>query len=130
VITYPFHPLVGRTVLVIGDHEHDSVHHFLIRQPHGGSFQVPGWMLDPAACSIAIVAVPRIPVGQLLRLRSLVDHLVACCPEEESPGGFGNEKAASCANGSVRPTGPARRNDWRRTPEGGGAASQNASSEP
>jgi hypothetical protein len=31
---------------VTGDHEHDGVHYFLIRQPQGGSFQVPGWMFD------------------------------------------------------------------------------------
>lgn len=46
VITYPFHPLVGQTVLVVGDHEHDGIHHFLIRQPQGGFFQVPDWMFD------------------------------------------------------------------------------------
>ncbi|MGY3581250.1 hypothetical protein ACVMB1_008454 [Bradyrhizobium sp. USDA 4504] len=84
VIAYPYHPLVGRTVLVTGDHEHDGVHYFLIRQPQGGSFQVPGWMFDPAACSMEIVTVPRLPVSQLLQLRGLVDHLVACRPEEKA----------------------------------------------
>jgi Family of unknown function (DUF5372) len=49
VVTYPFHPLVGQTVLVTGGHEHDGVDYLLIRQPHGGSFQIPGWMFDPAA---------------------------------------------------------------------------------
>jgi len=122
VITYPFHPLVGRTVLVTGDHEHDGVRYFLIRQSQGGSFQVPDWMFDPPACSMDIVTVPRLPVSQLLQLRSLVDHLVACCPEEESPGGFGNEKAMSCANGSIPTPNPARRHEWRRTPERGGAS--------
>ncbi|MCC8968515.1 hypothetical protein H8A95_41110 [Bradyrhizobium sp. Pear76] len=108
--------------MVTGDHEHDGVHYFLIRQPQGGSFQVPGWMFDPAACSMEIVTVPRLPVSQLIQLRSLVDHLVACRPEEESPGGFDNEKAVSCANGSVPSPNPARRYEWRRTPEGGGAS--------
>jgi hypothetical protein len=75
VIAYPYHPLVGRPVLVTGDHEHDGVHYFLIRQPQGGSFQVPGWMFDPAACSMEIVTVPRLPVSQLLQLRSLASAL-------------------------------------------------------
>ena len=78
VITYPFHPLVGQTVLVVGDHEHDGIHHFLIRQPHGGSYQVPDWMFAPSASTPAIVAVPRLPVGQLVLLRGLVDRLIAC----------------------------------------------------
>ena len=30
VVTYPFHPLAGQTVLVIGDYEHDGIRHFLI----------------------------------------------------------------------------------------------------
>ncbi|WP_271610498.1 hypothetical protein [Bradyrhizobium sp. CCBAU 21359] len=40
----------------------------------GGSFQVPVWMFDPAACSMEIVTVPRLPVSQLIQLRSLPDH--------------------------------------------------------
>src|SRR3974390_937956 len=126
VITYPFHPLAGRMVLVTGDHEHDGVHYFLIRQPHGGSFQVPGWMFDPSACSTVIVTIPRLPVSQLLQLRNLVDHLVPCRPEEESPGGFGDEKAVSYANGSVPSPNPAQRHDWHRTPEGVGPSASTA----
>jgi hypothetical protein len=41
VVSYPFHPLVGQTVLVIGEHEHDGIRHFLIRQPSGSSYQSP-----------------------------------------------------------------------------------------
>jgi hypothetical protein len=41
VVSYPFHPLVGQTVLVIGEHEHDGIRHFLIRQPSGSSYQIP-----------------------------------------------------------------------------------------
>jgi hypothetical protein len=44
VVTYPFHPMAGQTVLVIGDHEHDGIHHLMIRQANGGSYQVPDWM--------------------------------------------------------------------------------------
>src|SRR5262249_8197947 len=50
-----------------------------------------------AACSMEIVTVPRLPISRLLQLRSLVDHLVSYRPEEESPGGFGDEKAVSYA---------------------------------
>ncbi|UFS84693.1 Y4bD/Y4pK family protein (plasmid) [Rhizobium sp. T136] len=45
-VTYPFHPLVDQTVLVTGSHEHEGVHYLLIRQVHGGSFQIPAWMFD------------------------------------------------------------------------------------
>jgi hypothetical protein len=77
MVTYPFHPLVGQTVLITGVHEHDGVCHYLIRQSDGGHFHLPDWMIDPAAGQIETVAVPRLPVSQLLQLRHLVDHLLA-----------------------------------------------------
>src|ERR1051325_8170236 len=106
VITYPFHPLVGQALLVVGDHEHDGIRYFLIRQPHGGSYQVPDWMFSSDASTAAIVAVPRLPVSQLMLLRTLVDRLIACPSENRYPGGIGYEAVASRANGSVCP--PAR----------------------
>ena len=60
---------------MIGDHEHNGVHHFLIRQAHGGSYQIPDWMFDPAASGLALVPAPRLPVSQLVLLRALVDRL-------------------------------------------------------
>ncbi|WP_352567623.1 MULTISPECIES: DUF5372 family protein [unclassified Mesorhizobium] len=41
IVTYPFHPLAGQTVVVIGEHEHDGIRRFLIRQPHGGTYHLP-----------------------------------------------------------------------------------------
>jgi hypothetical protein len=117
VVTYPFHPLVGQTVLVTGDHEHDGVHHYLIRQPHGGSYQIPGWMFDPTGPSTGIVSVPRLPVSQLLQVCSLLDHLVACRPEHERLRGFGNEKTVSQSNGFIRDSAQSSQPDHNRTSE-------------
>lgn len=39
--------------------------YFLIRHPHRGSYQVPEWIFDQEAGAFAIVAVQRLPVGQL-----------------------------------------------------------------
>jgi hypothetical protein len=83
-VTYPFHPLAGQTVLVIGDREHDGVHYLLVRQPHGATYQIPDWMFDPAASHLALVPTPRLPVTELLVLRALIDRLVAYSSEEES----------------------------------------------
>jgi len=63
VITYPFHPLVGQTLLVVGDHVHDGIRYFLIRQPHGGSYQVRAWMFAPDASAAAVITVPQLPVS-------------------------------------------------------------------
>ena len=118
VITYPFHPLAGQTVLVVGDYEHSGIHHLLIRQPQGGSYQVPDWMFAPSASTLAIVVVPRLPVGQLVLLRGLVDRLIACPSANRYLGGIGHEIVASRANGTVCLTGPAAGTDQLRAPEG------------
>ena len=118
VITYPFHPLAGQTVLVVGDYEHSGIHHLLIRQPQGGFYQVPDWMFSPTASTLAIVVVPRLPIGQLVLLRGLVDRLIACPSENRYPGGIGHEAVASRANGPVCVTDPAAGTDQLRAPEG------------
>ena len=121
IVTYPFHPLVRQTVLVIGEHEHDGIRHFLIRQPSGGSYRIPDWMFDPVENGLAIVSIPRLPVSQLILLRAVIDRLVASPSKEVSSGGIGNGEVVSCANRSVHQTGGAGRVDRRRTPESGGA---------
>src|ERR1700749_3047989 len=110
--------MVGQTLLVVGDHEHDGIHYFLIRQPHGGSYQVPDWMFAPSASIAAIVTVPRLPVGQLVLLRGLVDRLIACLLANRYRGGTGHEGVASHANGTVRLTGAAARAPQLRASEG------------
>ena len=68
-------------MLVVGDYEHNGIHHLLILQPQGGFYQVPDWMFSSTASTLAIVVVPRLPVGQLVLLRGLVDRLLACPSE-------------------------------------------------
>ena len=105
-------------MLVVGDYEHSGIHHLLIRQPQGGFYQVPDWMFSPTASALAIVVVPRLPVGQLILLRGLVDRLLACPSENRYPGGMGHEADALRANGPVRVTDPAAGTDQLRAPEG------------
>ena len=75
IITHPFHPLVGETVPVVGDHEHGGLRYILIQQSHGGSYQVPDWMFPPEVRTATIVSVARLPVSQMTLLRTLVDRL-------------------------------------------------------
>jgi hypothetical protein len=87
VVTHPFHPLVGQTVAVVGEHDHDGIRHLFIWQPHSGTFHLPDWMAAPQAGSVAIIAAPRLPLTHLLELRALVDHLVASLPRDSILGG-------------------------------------------
>ena len=64
-------------------------------------------MFDPAASSLAVVNVPRLPVSQFMSVRSLVDPLVACPPEEQSGGGIASEKVVPSTSRLIRvPTRP------------------------
>lgn len=89
VVTYPFHPLFGQTVNVIGSVEHDSCLHFLIRQADGGAFYLPAWMTEPEAGSIKTVDTPHLPLGSLRDLRALLDQLLHSRADETvSKGDF------------------------------------------
>ncbi|WP_352773450.1 DUF5372 family protein [Mesorhizobium sp. M0684] len=102
VVTYPFHPLVGQTVAVVSEHDHDGIRHLLVRQPHGGTFHLPDWMAAPQAGSVAIVAAPRLSLTHLLELRALLDHLVGSLQETRSPeGGHADEECAAHPTGFV-----------------------------
>src|SRR5215469_10926618 len=58
-VTYPFHPLVGQPVFVVGRIERGGVRHFIIRRLTGGSKSVlREWMTLPEAGEIQIVSRP------------------------------------------------------------------------
>ena len=117
-IKYPFHPLVGQNVVVVGDLTHDGVRHFLIRQAHGSTYQIPEWMFAEEVGALVIVAVPRLPIGQLTLLRRLVDQLMAYPPGIEDSGGIGHEKVVAHATGLVRRNRRTGGVDQRRTADG------------
>lgn len=127
VVAYPFHPLVGQTVLVVGEQEHNGVRHLLIRQPHDGTLHVPDWMVTPQAGSIAIVATPRIPLKALLEIRAMLDHLVASSVGDSTPeGGDANEDPAADAIGFVRHRRTTTRTVGRGEAEGNSAVAVSA----
>ena len=87
VVSYPFHPLVGRSVLVVGDKEHGGVGHLIVRKPDGAKFLLPEWMTLPEAGTIRILSCPRLSVNRLVELRALIDRLMASSPGKHVPGG-------------------------------------------
>ena len=70
--------MVGQMLLVVGDHEHDGIHYFLIDNHMADPTRFPIGCSVASASTAAIVAVTRLPVGQLILLRGLVDRLIAC----------------------------------------------------
>ena len=77
-VTYPFHPLAGQSVHVVGETEHGGSRHLIIRKPSDGAkCLLPEWMTSPAAGVIRIVSCPRLSVNRLVELRGLIDRLMA-----------------------------------------------------
>jgi len=105
MVTYPFHPLVGQSVLVIGDVEHCGTRHLIICKPgDGAKCLLPEWMTFPEAGAIRIVSCPRLSVNRLVELRALIDRLMASSSGKHVPGGQNNETMDIARTGSVQDT--------------------------
>ena len=102
-VSYPFHPFVGKSVLVVGDKEHAGTRHLIIRGPDGAKILLPEWMAAPDAGAIRIVSHPRLCVNRLVELRALVDRLMASSLHKNFAGGEQrNETIADVTTGSLQ----------------------------
>src|SRR5262249_57436821 len=111
VVSYPFHPLIGQSVLVIGDKEHAGMRHLLVRRPDGARILLPEWMAFPHAGAIRILSYPRLCVNRLVELRALLDRLMASSPGGHIPGRGERDEAIEAVT-----TGPIQDVTARRTP--------------
>jgi Family of unknown function (DUF5372) len=125
VVTYPFHPLVGQTVLVVGGTEHAGARHLIVRKSDGAAFHIPAWMTAPEATSIQLRADPRLPVNQLFELRILLDRLMALSIVEQIHDGGRNDTLEGRNRRSLRDT-TAQANAAGTTKSIGNQASYNA----
>jgi hypothetical protein len=127
-ITYPFHPLVGQSVLVVGDKEHGGTRHLIICTRGGGArLLLPEWMTFPEAAMIRAQSYPRLPVGRLVELRALLDRLMVSSPGNHVPGGGqSNETLEAAPTRSVYDTATTLRSTATAT-YGGSAAAHSAS---
>jgi hypothetical protein len=82
-VSYPFHPLVGQSVLVVGSKVHAGTRHLIIGRPDGANLLLPEWMTSPDAGAIRILSCPRLCVNRLVELRALLDRLMASSPGKQ-----------------------------------------------
>jgi len=102
LVSYPFHPLVGKSVLVVGDKEHAGMRHLIIHGPDGAKILLPEWMASPDAGAIRIVSYPRLCVNRLIELRAFVDRLMASSPRTKTLSEENNETIADVKTGSLQ----------------------------
>jgi uncharacterized protein DUF5372 len=93
MITYPFHPLVGQSVHVVGDKEHGGTRYLIICNGDGARLLLPEWMTFPEAGAIQTLSRPRLSVTRLVELRALIDRLMALSPGSQLPGGGQSNEA-------------------------------------
>jgi hypothetical protein len=103
VVCYPFHPLAGQSVLVVGDKEHAGARHLIVRNPDGTGMLLPEWMTSREAGAVRILSCPRLCVNRLVELRALIDRLMASSPGKDVPrGGHSNATSETIPTGSVQ----------------------------
>lgn len=83
IVTYPFHPLVGQSFVVLSEHQHYGTIHLLVRNVDGMTHLLPSWMASPEAGAIEIVTVPRLPIVRLCDLRRFLDQDMICLSSED-----------------------------------------------
>src|ERR1700758_5002822 len=122
-VAYPFHPLFGRSAIVVADQLHNGSRHLTLRAGNEPSFLVPAWMVDRSAAAVKIVDVPRLSIARLLDLRAFLDSGVACGLGETVPEGGIDEKASHAgATGPFREAARGQRTWSSAAGEGVGAA--------
>ena len=103
MVRYPFHPLTGQSVLVVGETEHGGVLHLIIRKPDGAKLLLPAWMTSAESGSVKILSCPRLSVNRLLDLRALLDRLMTSSSPKPLPGGGrSNEAMETTPVGSLK----------------------------
>jgi hypothetical protein len=79
-VRYPFHPLFGQSVEVVGHRSVDRVSYLIIQNPDGSGQHLPAWMVGDDAANCAIVSFPTLPAATLLELSALVKSLSLSFP--------------------------------------------------
>src|SRR5262249_27292264 len=92
-VRYPYHPLTGQSVLVVGETEHGDTLHLIVRKSDGTKLLLPAWMTFPESNSVKILSCPRLSVNRLLDLRALLDRLMSSSsPPKHVRGGGRNDE--------------------------------------
>ena len=99
-VYYPFHPLVGKTVVSTGSKVvFNSVELVTIRLEDGTLCLTPAWMLRPEVEALTAVPVPRLCVS---RLRAFVSLALGSDYGDSPPSGGAHAPKPSSTAGSVR----------------------------
>ncbi len=94
VIRYGFHPRCGETVVVTGRYRHGDGAALTIRQPDGSLAQLPIWMTEDQAATMAVAEFPRLPLACLRELRLELDACQRSLRDEGRRLGAGDKQRA------------------------------------
>ena len=121
-IHYPFHPRAGQRVEVLRRHRFKGTMMYVVRQPDGTLAQVPTWMFAPDAAAMTVTDRPRIAMGALRDLRSLLDTVLPSSSHMEPGEGYGTTRRPSGTAGAGAGTDAGDANGG--APAAGGAAAR------
>ena len=75
-VKYPYHPLCGQTLEVMGRRTQNSEPHFLVTVSDASRQLLPAWMTEDAAAYCLTVASPVLPIDSLLHLHAFLKPLI------------------------------------------------------
>ena len=91
IIRYPFHPLCGELITVIGMNNYRGESYLTIRQADGTLALLPPWMASQDAALMSVVPKPALPHPVLVELLHLIDAALSSLALTIREGGRGSK---------------------------------------
>jgi len=102
IIRYRFHPRYGETVVVTSRNRRGNDVAVTIRQPDGTLAQLPIWMTEDSAESMAVTEIPRLPLAHLRELRLELDTCLSLLHDDSRREGDKHDASATKSS-PIRP---------------------------
>jgi hypothetical protein len=103
IVRYRFHPRYGETVIVAGRNRHGDDVALIIRQPDGTLAQLPIWMTEDFAETMAVTESPRLPLAYLRELRLELDACLGFLRDDSRREGGDTHDPSPTMSPPIRP---------------------------
>jgi hypothetical protein len=80
-VKYPYHPLCGQTLEVVGRRTQKDESHLIVMVSGAGRQHLPAWMTEDTAGCCLTVASPCLPIDTLLQLQAFLKPLILSCSD-------------------------------------------------
>ena len=83
VVRYPYHPLHGKRVQVVGHRTHHHESCLIVKTPLDTRQYLPAWMTKPSAENVSPVKHPILPLNALRHLSVYLTQIILSFPKDD-----------------------------------------------